>query len=65
MLSLKNFLNINKSSAIKLKNYFLNNKDLFDKIKYSSFSTYKMEDSFLNNLKNFGNITFLINRTCR
>jgi hypothetical protein len=34
----------------------LQNKHLFQKINYSSFSTYKMEDSFLNNLKNLGKI---------
>ena len=58
MLLLRNILSLNKSPSINIKYYLFKNKDLFHKINYSSFSTYKMEDSFLTNLKNLGKIKF-------
>lgn len=56
MLLLRNILGIYKRPSINIKYYLFKNKDLLHKINYSSFSTYKMEDSFLNNLKNLGNL---------
>ncbi len=54
MFSLRNILCIKKSPSIIIKNYLFKNKDLFHKIYYQSFSIYKMETSFLDNLKNLG-----------